>query len=326
MLLSQGEMDDWFQELHPQSLGVGNGAWTDAFFKGQVLLRKTAWYVWPPCQCAYDYADTHQDIVSNPLMYNVIHKISQRIFEVCGVQDNPPNSVNLNFYPPGGGVGFHSDDEPLFDGLRREAAIISLSLAEVPNRQPAESFEKSELAHKEAHPGMHVLDRTAIGSRWFEVRLKRAFGKDRDVQAVELRHGDLMTMEGLFQLYYLHSAWPGDRNDTIEEAGRSAYGERINLTWRWIVQHMDGCPLSASENAQSNGWRDRSERGKGRYGYSTGKGHGFKAGCGGSKDTGSAWKGYTYEGQKGNKGRRRNFNRNSDWDRYQREGWHGWSY
>jgi len=240
--LAQEELDGWFQALHPSNVGTGPAAWTDAAYQGQQLLRKTAWYVWPPCHCAYDYADTHQAILTEPRMRAAVEQISARVAEVCGVADNPPNSVNLNFYPPGGGVGWHSDDEPLFDGLRRETAIISLSLSE---RGGADG----------------------LGSRWFEVRLKRPFARggrrgagkkeEEQLRAVELRHGDLMTMEGLFQLYYLHSAWPGDRTDLLEAPGRSAHGERINLTWRWVVQHASGCPstASAAKGAEVSGER-----------------------------------------------------------------------
>jgi len=213
---SDGELSDWFAALHPGAVGVGNGAWTAATFQGQELLRKTAWYVWPPCQCAYDYADTHQEIISDPSMCAAIEKVTARVVEVCGVQRHPPNSVNMNFYPPGGGVGFHSDDEPLFDGLARETTIISLSLA--------------------------AGGEGCAGSRWFEVRLKKP--SKSEVRAMELQHGDLITMEGFFQRHYLHSAWPGDRLDLLEAPGRSAFGERINLTWRWIVQHGRDCPAA----------------------------------------------------------------------------------
>ena len=55
---------------------------------------------------------------------------------------------------------------------------------------------------------------------------------------VELHHGDLMTMEGLHQLFYLHSVWPGDSLEHGDDP--LTQGERINLTWRTIVRHLDG--------------------------------------------------------------------------------------
>jgi epoxyqueuosine reductase QueG len=48
-------------------------------------------------------------------------------------------------------------------------------------------------------------------------------------------NGDLSTMEGLCQKHYRHSV-PADLSVTQP---------RINLTWRWIVDHCDdGCPLN----------------------------------------------------------------------------------
>ena len=47
--------------------------------------------------------------------------------------------------------------------------------------------------------------------RTLQVRMKRAFQSDQSdecVHELQLRHGDLMTMEGLHQLWYLHSARP----------------------------------------------------------------------------------------------------------------------
>ncbi|CAJ1436739.1 unnamed protein product [Effrenium voratum] len=167
--LPEARLAEWFHRLHPQQLG--QGGWSSAHHQGQELLRKTAWLVWPPCECAYDYSDTRQEAASNPEMRAILEEITKYVAAACGVEDNPPNSVNLNFYPPGGGVGFHADDEDLFDGLRQATRIISLSLAE------------SE----------------TLGKRFFEVRLKRG----GSVKAVELRHGDLMTMEGFFQKHYV---------------------------------------------------------------------------------------------------------------------------
>jgi alkylated DNA repair dioxygenase AlkB len=43
-------------------------------------------------------------------------ELSPQVTAACGVEVSPPNSCNLNYYPPGGGVGFHADDEPLFGG------------------------------------------------------------------------------------------------------------------------------------------------------------------------------------------------------------------
>ena len=59
-------------------------------------------------------------------------------------------------------------------------------------------------------------------------------------------------MEGMFQKFYLHSVWPGDDVENVHIDDDKCQGERINLTWRTIVRHLDGsdecrgliCPMS----------------------------------------------------------------------------------
>eukprot|EP00980_Cylindrotheca_fusiformis_P003450 scaffold770_cov109-Cylindrotheca_fusiformis.AAC.17 len=165
-----------------------------------------------------------------------VHKV------IFGPSSQEPsfNSCNLNYYPTGGGVGFHADDEFLFDGLQQPVRIVSLSLT------------AGGRANKE-------------GARKFQFR-KKQLGEDgntsdpkndnRELQTIMLGHGDLMTMEGYFQKHYLHSVWPGDDQSYIGHP--DTQGERINLTWRTIVKHLNGseecrgktCPLAA-EPSQS---------------------------------------------------------------------------
>jgi hypothetical protein len=76
------------------------------------------------------------------------------------------------------------------------------------------------------------------------------------VSEITLRHGDIITMEGMFQRHYLHSVWPGDDDNRAHVNHERCRGERINLTWRTIVRHLDGsdecrglvCPLAAGED------------------------------------------------------------------------------
>lgn len=42
--------------------------------------------------------------------------MTRAVEALCGLNEGELNSVNLNYYPRGGGVGFHADDEFLFDG------------------------------------------------------------------------------------------------------------------------------------------------------------------------------------------------------------------
>lgn len=76
-------------------------------------------------------------------------------------------------------MGFHADDEFLFDGLNQDVTIVSLSLCEGGHRR----FLVTE-------------------------KQKPDFSNSRQL---DLGHGDIMTMEGLCQLFYLHAVWPGDR-------------------------------------------------------------------------------------------------------------------
>lgn len=63
---SQADLDRWFRELHPSNYGkkmndgeegnpnVDEVSWTGSSYKGEVLLRKTAWCVFDQkCECEY---------------------------------------------------------------------------------------------------------------------------------------------------------------------------------------------------------------------------------------------------------------------------------
>ncbi|CAD7965037.1 unnamed protein product [Amoebophrya sp. A120] len=296
---TKSELDSWFRQLHPDTLGVNTtGAWTDAYYKGSLLLRKTAWCVFDEsCECEYGYSDTWQKQITNAKMKDCLWEITARVKEICGLvnsralqdgtnhdekhaEDELINCVNLNYYPTGGGVGFHADDEFLFDGLNRDTCIISLSLCSAGDSPPSNDQKSEEQPVRVADDQRQDQEEVAhkSGARKFQVRLKKAFMKKDDphgigttgknagqgsgglpsaanssgnpeIHEVILNHGDLMTMEGLFQLYYLHSVWPGDDRNYKEHP--LTQGERINLTWRTIVKHLDGseecrgmkCPL-----------------------------------------------------------------------------------
>ena len=51
---SREQLQEWFQALHPSTIGIAEGAWTDAHYKGEMLLRKTAWCTLQEgCTCEY---------------------------------------------------------------------------------------------------------------------------------------------------------------------------------------------------------------------------------------------------------------------------------
>jgi len=247
------QLDEWFRKLHPSNYQNNNYndvigsalSWTNATYKNQILLRKTAWHTFDEeCTCEYGYSDTWQPLIQNQKMKDVLREITGVVQKVIGASGDGGNvsgegllnSVNLNYYPQGGGVGFHADDEFLFNGLNQETRIVSLSLC-----------SKNTTA---AGGGDDEDDN--FGARKFQVKQK---GKEYESQINEilLRHGDIMTMEGMFQKHYLHSVWPGDSKKYRDDA--LCRGERINLTWRTIVRHLDGsreckglkCPLSSQD-------------------------------------------------------------------------------
>jgi hypothetical protein len=236
------QLDRWFRELHPSSYCSSadseDASWTEASYQGELILRQTAWCVFADgCTCEYGYSDTWQPMLKATKMKSILNEITEAVSKIMG-GGILLNSCNLNYYPRGGGVGFHADDEFLFDGLHREVSIISLSLCS---------------------PGPK-----GWGARKFQIRKKKEGGEeaadpknnnDDDVQEILLGHGDLMTMEGMFQKYYLHSVWPGDSKEYEDHP--LTQGERINLTWRTIVKHLDGskecrgmvCPLSKENDS-----------------------------------------------------------------------------
>lgn len=270
---TRSQLDAWFDALHPSNFEDSHGptettttTWTDAYHQGDKLLRQTAWVTLDSqCQCEYGYADTWQPMATNPKFIDIIQEITNVVASKAIFGDkmdesgsgsdsgttstaSPINAVNLNYYPRGGGIGFHADDEFLFDGTNRPTCIVSLSLCR---------------AGKDDDSGSGDCD----GARQFVVKRRppqdeqdsvQEFGGTAEERKVILRNGDLMTMEGMFQKYYFHAVWPGDAQDYVASDHPWTQGERINLTWRTIVQHLDGsakcrgktCPLAAATTTQ----------------------------------------------------------------------------
>merc|ERR1712187_713338 len=92
---------------------------------------------------------------------------------ICGLQeDGWPDSCNLNLYEDGGAaVGWHADDESLFQGKFRDIMIISLSLGV---------------------------------TRKFELRYNWPTDEEAGTYQMTLNSGDLMTMEGMVQKHMQH--------------------------------------------------------------------------------------------------------------------------
>lgn len=131
--------------------------------------RWTAWMVRPPCSCSYGYGG----LVMKPTPFPAwMEEVMALCMPLCGLRHRSewPNSCNLNRYDCGwGSVGWHADDETLFQGKEQDCLIISLSLGH------ARSF--------------HL--RTWANGSW--------------QGSVWLQGGDLCTMEGMMQKHYQHA-------------------------------------------------------------------------------------------------------------------------
>jgi len=135
------------------------------------IPRKTAWMVAEGCSCTYRYGQ----IEVEPQVYS---QWMIELMEICmpifGCQDKAswPNSCNANLYDDGdASVGWHSDDERVFQGKFQDIRILSLTLGE---------------------------------ARKFELRVNYPEGGERVTRNMRLGDGDLCTMEGMFQKHYMH--------------------------------------------------------------------------------------------------------------------------
>eukprot|EP00933_Yihiella_yeosuensis_P059777 TRINITY_DN6141_c3_g1_i1.p1 TRINITY_DN6141_c3_g1~~TRINITY_DN6141_c3_g1_i1.p1 ORF type:complete len:625 (-),score=122.25 TRINITY_DN6141_c3_g1_i1:241-2115(-) len=130
-----------------------------------VLPRSTCWLTRSNCSCEYEYFGLS---VPPSKMDDWFLEITDAVCRTCGIKVRP-NSCNANYYASGNeSVSWHSDDEPLFDAVHRDALIISLSLG---------TARKFELRSKDDPEACNVLT---------------------------LEDGDLCTMEGLCQKHYKH--------------------------------------------------------------------------------------------------------------------------
>jgi len=186
--------------------------------KGTVT-RKTAWMVRDGCQCQYKYG---KELVSPEPFPTWMDEMMKRwLQDLCLAPDDLPNSVNLNLYENGThAVGWHADDEPLFQGKTQDARFISVSLG--------------------------TPRRFRVGMRQF-LKKKKIIPAKGTVSEVLLEHGDVCTMEGLFQKHFLHQ---------IARSKSSAPAPRVNATFRWIVEHAKGCPLHIPTDSTSSSSED----------------------------------------------------------------------
>jgi len=176
------------------------------------VSRHTAWYTHSnACNCAYTYGDdTRVEAPADPKFRKVMEDIVKYVFSKFPTlpEEAWPNCANLNLYADGQeGVGWHADDELIFMGTARDCPIMSLSLG---------------------------------GAREFWLALKCEGNPDvkKGVVEVDLRDGDLLTLEGLCQKHCMH---------TVPRASPSDFSRqqpRINITFRWMRLHKHMCPYA----------------------------------------------------------------------------------
>lgn len=196
--------------------------WESLVSKSGQVTRKTAWMVRKGCQCQYKYGNELVDPIAMPPWMD---DIMRRWLQDLDLSDESlPNSVNFNLYDHGGhGVGWHADDEPLFRGKVQDARIISVSLG----------------AARRFRIGMRKERRG--GKKKLTSRPDRLTVSD-----VMLNHGDVCTMEGLFQKHFVHQL----AKTKVQEEEDTA--TRVNATFRWIVNHVHDCPLYVYIESASN--------------------------------------------------------------------------
>lgn len=147
---------DWKQPLNPN---------------GTPVPRKTAWMVKKGCNCVYRYGTSEVSPQEYPpWMLDLL----KNVMPLCGANSPAdwPDSCNMNLYEDGAmSVGWHADDEQLFQGKHRDIAIISLSFGQ---------------------------------TRKFNVRLNHPQQGEKSDYTLLLGNGDLCTMEGMTQKHCQH--------------------------------------------------------------------------------------------------------------------------
>jgi len=205
------------ESLHADFEAVRDSvAWT------KLANRSTAWLLLDPsgtCTCSYTYAKT---TVESAPMPAPVRDVCSRCFARLGLPPQEwPDAANLNWYEDGqASIGWHADDEKMFDGKTQDCRIISYSL------------------------GTPRLFEVAIADR-LSAQGDVALPIFDTVKRIELRSGDICTMEGLFQKHYLHSV-----PKSLDLS--AVVGPRINITFRWIRRHRAACPRANSEQQEGS--------------------------------------------------------------------------
>lgn len=171
---SQERCHDYFDRIRAGT------DWRQPDSKWGKMPRMTSWMVKRGCSCTYKYGLFEVPAQEfPPWMIDLMSEVMPH----CGLMTPAawPDSCNLNLYEDGGmSVGWHADDEKLFQGKFRDVMIISLSLGV---------------------------------KRKFELRLNWPEEGEQLVRCILLGSGDIMTMEGMVQKHFQHRV---PREDGVE--------------------------------------------------------------------------------------------------------------
>ena len=173
-------------------------------FDRKTVTRSSCWFTKHPCTCAYKYGKTNKSWPPHPFP-KWMDEMASDLCKLYDVEDGILNSCNANLYEHNKqDLYWHSDDEDLFRSseFQRETFIVSVSFG---------------------------------AAREFRIRKKFSALE----KPLELRDGDTLSMEGLFQDKYDHILKKGE-GDLVQGS------HRVNLTFRAQRRHSKGCPLRSS--------------------------------------------------------------------------------
>jgi len=168
------ECDGFWKDVHDGTV------WDQPMGPHGPVPRKTAWMVKQGCSCTYKYGGLEvEPQVFPPWMIRMMRSV----MPLCGLHEAKdwPDSCNLNLYEDGSmSVGWHSDDERLFQGKFTDILIISITFGT---------------------------------ARRFELRTNWPENNEKSLRRVQLGNGDMMTMEGMTQKHFQHRVPKEDGKD-----------------------------------------------------------------------------------------------------------------
>ena len=139
--------------------------------------------------------------------------LARKTEKLLGEEPGYYNSCNANLYTlPGHNLYWHADNEKIF----REAEAPS---------------EKRKVLIASISYG---------ATRTFKIH--KNLNKEESVD-IELKDGDVLTMEGLLQDNFEHTLAPAKTGDNSSSSSSSS--TRINLTFRRLQRHHKDCPINS---------------------------------------------------------------------------------